>query len=51
MWLELDSDLTMVERKTYDLLEWLGDVGGLFDMLFLIGHSFIRPIGTLVMQL
>lgn len=49
MWLELDSDLTIVERKTYDLLEWLGDLGGLFDILFLSCNAMIRPMGAVVL--
>ena len=28
-------------RQTYSLLEWLGDIGGLNDILFLIAEQFI----------
>ena len=30
-WIELGQDLIYVERQTYSFLEWLGDVGGLFE--------------------
>ena len=33
MWLELDKEHQIIQRQTYSLLEWLGDVGGLFDGL------------------
>ena len=33
-----------IERKTYSGLEWLGDVGGLFDALVLIGSFLVGPI-------
>ena len=36
----------MIERQTYDALQWLGDVGGLFDMLGLLGGSLIGPIAA-----
>ena len=39
------------ERQTYSILEWLGDVGGLFDGLMLIGKFFILPIGGLALKL
>ena len=40
----LDQDITQIERKTYSCLEWLGDIGGLYDALKLIGHFFVFPI-------
>lgn len=30
-------DLRAIERETYDLLAFLGDVGGLHDMLIILG--------------
>ena len=32
----LDPDKLVVNRQTYSLLDWLGDMGGLFDALRLI---------------
>ena len=40
----LDPDLTIIERQTYSVLEWLGDVGGLFDGLKIIGGVIIGPM-------
>ena len=36
--------MVKIERNTYSLLEWLGDVGGLFDGLVLIAHFSTSPI-------
>lgn len=40
----LDLDQYVIERQTYSVLEWLGDVGGLFGILGLIGGTIIGPI-------
>ena len=42
----MSLDLKIIERSTYSILEWLGDVGGLFDMLCLIGGFLIGPLAT-----
>ena len=34
---EFNLDLSRVDRDVYNLLDWLGDVGGLRDALFIIG--------------
>jgi len=34
----------MIERQTYSMLEWLGDIGGLFDALYIIGSVFVAPL-------
>ena len=44
MWLELKQEKTNIERSTYNLLEWLGDVGGLFDGLGLFVRFMLTPI-------
>ena len=31
--LKLSQEQTVIERSTYSLLEWIGDIGGLFDGL------------------
>ena len=36
LWFELSQSLITTERKTYSILEWIGDVGGLFDGLMII---------------
>ena len=50
IWLELSQDLTTIERQTYSLLEWLGDVGGLFDGLVLFANYLIAPFVSFYMQ-
>ena len=40
----------MIERKTYDVLEWLGDVGGLLDMLIYIGAVLVSPIAAFTLK-
>ena len=36
-------DELKIERQTYSALEWLGDIGGLFDMLKLLGYMLVIP--------
>ena len=50
IWLEFDSNLYVTERQTYSLLEMLGDVGGLFDMMNLLGRVLILPIATFALN-
>ena len=33
----------IITRNTYDMLSYLGDVGGLTDMLFLIAQLIMKP--------
>ena len=35
--------MQVTSRSTYSILEWLGDVGGLFEMLKLIGVTIVGP--------
>ena len=42
----LSMDQNVIERQTYSVLEWLGDVGGLYDMLGLIGGALIGPLAA-----
>ena len=39
----VNLDMHVTERQTYDFLEWLGDIGGLFDALRYIGMIMIEP--------
>ena len=36
-----------IERATYSALDWLGDVGGLFDGLKIIASLLVAPISAL----
>ena len=49
-WIEQGQKQVSIERSTYGLLEWLGDVGGLFDGLLIIGSSLVGPFAALSMQ-
>lgn len=42
----LSPDVTLIERETYSLLEWLGDIGGLFDALKTIGGAIVGPFAS-----
>ena len=41
----------VVERSTYSVLEWLGDVGGLHDALYAIGYYIVYPFAALNLEL
>ena len=40
----ISYDQVITERETYDMLEYLGDLGGLMEALLLIGHFIMAPI-------
>ena len=40
----------MVNRESYSLLDWLGDLGGLFDALRLLCHIMIYPVSSFTLQ-
>ena len=42
--------LTNIDRQTYSLLDWLGDVGGLYDGLHLLIHYFVVPLGAYALK-
>ena len=44
--LVINKDLYQISRQTYGLLDWLGDCGGLFDALLLIGEIMVTPFAT-----
>ena len=46
LWIELSQNVFKVERSTYSMLEWLGDVGGLYDGLILIFGSVIGSLSS-----
>lgn len=49
-WVEFGRSLTETERQTYSFLEFLGDIGGLFDGFRYIGGPLIAPIATFTLQ-
>ena len=50
IWLEQGLAERNTERKTYSLLEWLGDVGGLFDGLYLASLILVQPFSTYALR-
>ena len=49
-WIELDPSLTIIERHSYSVLDWVGDVGGLLDGLKVLGGFFVAPIATFALK-
>ena len=43
-------DKLIFNRQTYSLLEWLGDLGGLFDAFYLLCNVLVTPIAAFNMQ-
>lgn len=41
--LRLNPDLLVINRKTDSIWDWLGDWGGFFDSLSLIGEVLVNP--------
>ena len=39
----LSLDLNIINRQTYSLLDWLGDVGGFIDAIVIIGKIIVFP--------
>ena len=44
------ADQLIVDRSTYSLLDWLGDMGGLLDALYLLGAIFMSPISNFALN-
>ena len=40
------ADQRQISRKTYSLLDWIGDIGGFFDGLNAILGFFLRPLAV-----
>ena len=46
----LDQDISKIERSTFNGLEWLGDVGGLYDAMRLIRGFIVYPLALSLMK-
>ena len=46
----LSPDLKIWTRETYSILDYLGDLGGLYDALYLILNFIAAPIASFNMQ-
>ena len=49
-WIELREWRTIIERETYSLFDWMGDVGGLYDGLGLLIHRLLKPIAVFALN-
>ena len=50
MEIKMSLDLLTWMRQTYSLLDWLGDLGGLFDALWYIVSLIVRPASAFALQ-
>ena len=48
--LSISSDKLVVNRQTYSLFDWLGDLGGLFDALFFICQWTLVPVTSFALK-
>jgi len=51
IWIEISPDTVQHSRSVYSVLDWLGDVGGLFDALNLIARVLLSSLTTLIFKL
>ena len=50
MEIKMSLDLVTWMRQTYSLLDWLGDLGGLFDALWYVVSLVVKPASAFVLQ-
>ena len=48
--INLSADKKVINRETYSLLDWLGDVGGLIDALRYLCKFIIGPVTSFSLQ-
>ena len=46
----MSLDVMNWNRQTYSLLDWLGDTGGLLEILLHIGHTMMMPIASFTLK-
>jgi len=51
VWIDISPDIVNHTRSVYSVLDWLGDVGGLFDALNLIARVLLSSLTTLFLKL
>ena len=44
--LSIGPDLKVIERQTYSILDWLGEVGGLYEALRIVGSCIASPFAV-----
>ena len=48
--LYFSPDLNVIERQTYSLLEYLGNIGGLYNMLAIIASFMVSPVAAFYLR-
>ena len=48
--LNMSLDKFVINRESYSMLDWLGDLGGLFDALKIICQILVYPVSTFSLQ-
>ena len=43
----LTADINKIERQTYDLLDYLGDIGGLIEIIYYSTRALIMPFAAM----
>ena len=51
LWIEYSQEYHKIERATYSVLEWFGDVGGLYDGLLIITSAIFGSIASLSLKI
>ena len=46
----LDSDIEYTDRSTYDLLNLVGDVGGVLEILLVVFSAIAGPLSEFVLK-
>ena len=46
----MNRDVLNWTRQTYSLLDWLGDIGGLLDVLLHLGRIVVFPISSFTLK-
>ena len=49
-WIERGSETTTIERETYSALEWIGDIGGLYDGFLIMGNTVAGPLAAITLK-
>ena len=48
--LNFSQDLQTINRQTYSVLDWLGDMGGLIDAIYILGMSLLSPFSYFALK-
>ena len=46
----MNLDRMTWNRQTYSILDWLGDIGGLLDIMIYMGYLMVYPVVSFTMN-